>query len=97
MASLAAGAIAVAADDLALGVACYRTRTALGGIVSIGSAVLVGLSAGHAWKGGVARDGVIGALAFLIVGAVLLGLGQAVDRLLTGSSEGDGSDAQPQP
>jgi membrane protein DedA with SNARE-associated domain len=97
MASLAAGAIAVAAGDLALGVACYRTRTALGGIVSIGSAVLVGLSAGRVWKGSVARDEVIGALAFLAVGAVLLGLGQAVDRLLTGPSEGGSSDAPPEP
>ncbi len=96
MVSLAAGAIAVATGDLALGFACYRTRTVLGGIVAVGSAVLVGLSAGQLWRGSVATAEVIGAFAFLIVGVVLLGLGQALDRLLTGPPEGKGSDAQPQ-
>jgi hypothetical membrane protein len=98
MGSLAAGAVGMAAGDLALGFACYRTRIAvLGAITAIGSAVLVVLSAGQLWRGGVATAEVIGASAFLIVGAVLLGLGQVLDRLLTGPPEGEGSDAQPQP
>jgi hypothetical protein len=96
MAYLAAGAIMVAAGDLVLALACYRTRSVLAGIVSIGTAVLVGLSAGRAWRGSVATAEVIGALAFLMVGAVLLGLGQGFDRLLTGPSEGGSSDARPQ-
>jgi hypothetical protein len=45
MAYLAAGAIAVAAGDLVPAPACYRTRSVLAGMVSIGAAVLVGLSA----------------------------------------------------
>jgi hypothetical protein len=69
----------------------------LAGIVSIGTAVLVGLSAGQLWRGSVATAEVIGALAFLMVGAVLLGLGQVLDRLLTAPPEGEGSAAQPQP
>lgn len=97
MALLAAGAIAVGAGALVLALACYRTRSVLAGIVSIGSAVLVGLSAGRAWRGSVATAEVIGALAFLMVGVVVLGLGQAFDRLLTGPSEGGASDAPPQP
>jgi hypothetical protein len=36
---------------------------------------------------------VIGAFAFLMVGVVLLGLGQVLARLLTGPPEGEGSDA----
>jgi hypothetical protein len=46
-----------------------------GGIVSVGSAVLVGLSAGQVRRGSVATAEVLAALAFLIVGVVLLGLG----------------------
>jgi hypothetical protein len=97
MAYLATGAIAVAAGDVVLALACYRTRSVLAGMVSIGTAVLVGLSAGRAWRGSVATAEVIGALAFLMVGVVQLGLGQALDRLLTGPSEGGSSDARPQP
>jgi CHASE2 domain-containing sensor protein len=97
MAYLAAGAIAVAAGDLVLALACYRTRSVLAGMVSIGTAVLVGLSAGRAWRGSVATAEVIGALAFLMLGVVLLGLGQALDRLLTEPSEGGSPDAPPQP
>lgn len=96
MAFVATGAIAATAGDLVLVLACYRTRSVLAGIVGIGSVVLVGLSAGRAWRGSVASAEVIGALAFLIVGAVLLGLGQAFDRLLAGPSEGGGSDARSQ-
>jgi hypothetical protein len=62
MAYLAAGAIVVAAGDLVLALACYRTPQR----------------------------------AASMVGAVLLGLGQAFDRLLTGPSEGGSSDAPPQ-
>jgi hypothetical protein len=51
MAYLAARAIMVAAGDLVLALACYRTRSVLAGIVSIGTAVLVGLSAGREWRG----------------------------------------------
>ena len=60
MVLLAAGAIAVAAGDLVLAFACYRTRTVLGGIVSIGSVVLVALSAGQVWTGSVATAEVLG-------------------------------------
>src|ERR1700756_949775 len=72
MVSSAAGAIAVAAGDLVLAFACYKARTVLGGIVSVGSAVLVGLSAGQGWRGSVATAEGLAALAFLIVGVVLL-------------------------
>ena len=96
MAYLVAAAIAVTAVDVVLVLACYRTGSVLAAIVSIGSAVLVGLSAGRAWQGSVATAEVVGALAFLIVGTALFGLGQAFDRLLAGPSHGDGSDARPQ-
>ena len=98
MAYLATAAIAVGVADLVLALRCYRTRTVLAGVLSIGSAVLVGLSAGQGWRGSLATMEVIGALASLIVGVVLLGLGQAFDRLTATPPDEDGSEAaEPRP
>jgi uncharacterized membrane protein YczE len=97
VAALVIGALGVAVGDAGLLVVSWRTRTSLGGLTGVASVALVGLSAGPGWTGTTARDEVLGALVFLIVGLVLFGLGQAIDHLLAGSSEGDCPDAAPAP
>jgi hypothetical membrane protein len=97
MAAVVISALLAAAGDIGLAVVCWRTRTALGAIAVFASTVLLALAALSGWQGTTAADEVIGALVFLIVGAVLFCLGQTIGRLLNSPPEGDGSDAAPAP
>jgi uncharacterized membrane protein YczE len=85
--ALTAGAAAIAVGDLWLIAICWRRRAVLGGVLgAVGIALVV-----FAIASGPTADRAEGtlaiALALLIVGVVLYGLGQAFERLL-----GDGPD-----
>jgi hypothetical protein len=84
---LLAAAIAVGAGDLLLLLACWRTRTVLGGVLG-----LVGLGlAAWAIGAGPTRDAgklaLVGALAALVVGSCLFAAGKALTRLLEDPGE----------
>lgn len=81
-APLDAIAAAVAAADLWLILICWRRRTVLGGVAGLIAIPTLAFAAAHGLSGGAARAAVLIALIFLIVGAVLLGLGQTLQRLL---------------
>jgi hypothetical protein len=77
-----AAAVALGVAGLCLAAACWRRRTVLGllcGVVGTASAAGAATS-GPAGSG--ARDALAGSLAAIAVGAVLLALGNTVQRLL---------------
>jgi hypothetical protein len=73
---MVAGVLLAGAAGVALLAVCWRRRTALGGVCAV---VAIGLAAAAPWLGGAA---LAGAALAVVIGAVLLGLGQAVQRLL---------------
>jgi hypothetical protein len=79
---MVAGALAVGAGDLVLLVACWRSRTALGGVLGlIGCALAVwAIVAGPMGRSG--KLALIGALVALILGSCLFAAGKALTRLL---------------
>ncbi len=80
-ARLAAGAALLAAD-LWLLVICWRRQAVLGGVCAATgtTVVLFALASGLAGQPG--KDALIVAVAVLLIGITLVGLGQAVQRLL---------------
>ena len=77
-----AAAVVLVAAGLALVLVCWRSRSVLGllcGLLGVASAVL-GATSGHAGIG--ATDELAGALAAIVIGTVLLILGQAIQRVL---------------
>jgi hypothetical protein len=76
-----AAAVLLAAAGLCLAAVCWRRRTVLGLVCGVaGSALAVAAGTGRAGSGG--TDGLTGALAAILIGAVLLALGQAIQRML---------------
>lgn len=80
--TVAIAAAAVAVGDLALIVVCFRRRAVLGAVAGLAGVGAVVLAAVHGWSGPVAEAAVVIAAILLIVGAVLLALGEALERLL---------------
>jgi hypothetical protein len=80
--TVAIAAVAVAVADLALIVVCFRRRAVLGAVAGVAGVGAVVLAAVHGCSGALAEAAVVIAAILLIVGAVLLGLGQAFERLL---------------
>jgi hypothetical protein len=84
-----AGAIAVAIAALALIVVCWRSRTALGGVLGAVAIALVAVGLGAKPTGDGRAAWLIGALIALLIGAVLYVLGHLVGRLLEGDPDPD--------
>jgi hypothetical protein len=80
--ALAAGGVAIAVGDLLLTAICWRRRTVLGGVAgAVGiPLVLFAITSGPTSDRGKATLAI--ALALLIIGVGLYGLGQAFERLL---------------
>ena len=78
---LAAAAVVVAADGWLL-VACWRRRSVLGGLCALTGAPLVGFALASGLTGGTGQGTLIASVVVLLIGIVLLGLGQTVQRLL---------------
>jgi hypothetical protein len=77
-----AAAVVLGAVGVALVVVCWRLRSVLGllcGLLGVASAAL-GATSGHVGIG--ATDELAGALAAIVIGTVLLVLGQAIQRVL---------------
>ncbi len=77
-----AAAVVLGAAGLAVVVVCWRLRSVLGllcGLLGVASAVL-GATSGHAGIGATVE--LAGALAAIVIGTVLMALGQAIQRLL---------------
>ncbi len=77
---LAAAAVVVA--DGWLLVACWRRRSVLGGLCALGGAPLIGFALVSGLAGGIGEAALIFSVVVLLIGIVLLGLGQTVQRLL---------------
>jgi uncharacterized membrane protein YczE len=80
--TLAACAIVIATADLGLIVISWKRRTVLGGVAGVLGIGLVAFAIASSLRGDAADAALVIALIFLIVGGVLFGLGQAVERLL---------------
>jgi hypothetical protein len=74
--------LVIAAGALALVAVCWRTRTALGGLLGAISVALVGLAIASGSAHPLGRYALLGAGAALVIGAALFGIGHAVQRLL---------------
>lgn len=82
MIELVLAAVALGAGCLWLSALSWRRRSVLAtlcGVAGTASAVAAGTAA---WAGRGATDAIAGSLAALIIGAVLMVLGQAMQRLL---------------
>ncbi len=75
-------AAAVVVADGWLVVACWRRRSVLGGLCALTGAPLVALALAAGLSGGTGRGALIISIVVLLIGIVLLGLGQTVQRLL---------------
>ncbi len=78
---LAAGA-AILAAHLGLLVTCWRRQAILGGVCAATGTTLVLFALASGITGRPGEDALIIAVAVLLIGIVLVGLGQAVQRLL---------------
>jgi len=74
-----AAALAVGAACVGLLIVCWRRRTVLGGVCALAGIALVAVAIAARHD---AADAVLAASAALVIGAVLFGLGQAVQQLL---------------
>jgi hypothetical protein len=79
--AFAAGAVAVVIGDACLLVKCWSTGTVLGGALAAIGIALVALAVASRLTGGAGDTALVIAGAFLVVGWVLYGLGQAFERL----------------
>jgi hypothetical protein len=79
---LVAGAFAVAAGDLLLLVACWRSRTALGGVLGLVGLALAVRTVVAGPTGTTGKLALVGALVALILGSCLFAAGKALTRLL---------------
>jgi hypothetical protein len=85
--ALAAGGVAVATADLVLVAISWRSRTVLGGLLGAIGIPLVAFAIASGPGGNAAVATLAIALIFLIVGAVLYGIGQVFERLLDADPE----------
>ena len=76
-----AAAVVLAAAGLLLIAVCWRRRSVLA-VVSGVAGIALAVAAGTCPAGGGAADMLAGALAAIVIGAVLLALGQAIQRML---------------
>ena len=80
--TLTALSAAVAIGDLALIAICWRRRAVLGGVSGAAGIPLVAFALASGTTDNGRADATLIALALLIIGAVMYGLGQALERLL---------------
>jgi len=80
--ALAAAGAAIGVGDLWLLAICWRGRTVLGGVLGAVGIPLVVFAIASGPTVGAGEATLAIALALLVIGAVLYGLGQAVERLL---------------
>jgi hypothetical protein len=76
-----AAAVLLAAAGLWLAVVCWRKRSVLGLVCGV-AGIALAVAAGTGLAGSGATDGLIGALAAILIGAVLYVLGQAIQSVL---------------
>jgi len=88
-AALTAGGAAIAVGDLCLIAICWRRRSVLGGVLGAAGIPLVVFAIAAGPTGDRAEATLAIALALLIIGVGLYGLGQALERLLDGGPDGD--------
>jgi hypothetical protein len=81
-AELTAAGLAVALGDLALIIACWKSRTVLGGLLGTAGMPLVGFAIVRGASGGASVYSIATAALALAIGSVLYVLGQALERLL---------------
>jgi len=79
---LAAGSAAIGAGDVVLIAFSWKSRTVLAGVAGVVGIVLIGFAITSGLTSRAAEAALVGALVFLIVGAALHRLGQALERLL---------------
>jgi hypothetical protein len=79
---LIAGAIGVGAGDLVLLVACWRSRTALGGVLGLVGLALAVWAVVAGPNGSSGKLALVGALVALVLGSCLFAAGKALTRLL---------------
>src|ERR1700740_1553681 len=80
--ALAAGGAAIAVGDLWLIAICWRRRAVLGGVLGAAGIAFVVFAIASTPTVETGKGTLAIALALLVIGAVLYGLGQAVERLL---------------
>jgi hypothetical protein len=73
---------AIALGEVSLIVVCWRRRAVLGGVLGVGGIALVAFAIASGPTADFAEGALGVALALLIVGVVLYGLGQRFERLL---------------
>jgi uncharacterized membrane protein len=81
-AGLAAAGLVVAVGNLALVVVCWKSRTALGGVLGVVGLGLVVFSVARGLSGAVSDYSIGIAAVMLVIGAALCVIGQALERLL---------------
>jgi hypothetical protein len=81
MLSLVVATVLIGAAGLWLAAVCWRRRSVLALVCAVAGIALV-VAAGTSPVGSTATDAPVGALAAIVIGAVLLALGQAIQRVL---------------
>jgi hypothetical protein len=76
-----AAAVLLAAAGLWLAAVCWRRRSVLGLVCAV-AGIALAVTAGTGPAGSGATDELAGALAAILIGAVLLALGQAIQKML---------------
>lgn len=81
MLSLVVAALLLAAAGLWLVAVCWRRRSILALVCAV-AGIALAVAAGTGPAGSTATDALVGALTAIVIGAVLLALGQAIQRVL---------------
>ena len=81
-AELTAAGIVVALADLALIVACWKSRTVLGGVMGAAGLALVVLAVARVASGSASEYLIAIAAVTLVIGTTLYIIGQSLERLL---------------
>lgn len=76
-----AAAVLLAAAGLWLAAVCWWRRSVLALVCAV-AGIALAVAAGTGPAGSTATDELVGALAAIVIGAVLLALGQAIQRVL---------------
>ena len=87
---LVAGGAAIVVGDLWLIAICWRRRAVLGGVLGLAGVALVVLAIVSGPTIGSGEGTLALALALLIIGVALYGLGQALERLLDEGPDEEG-------
>ena len=86
-AALTAAGVAVVLGELALIVACWKSRTALAGVLGAVGVALVVFAVAHGSHGQAAEYSIAVAAVTLVIGTTLYILGQVLERLLEGEPD----------